>query len=333
MKAKGSLTVLLLCMLLALSGCQDASPTAMIVGATQDPAAEPTQTAAVPTGEQRSGEHTVSLYYRLRGEDMLARETRTISLPNDYRLDRMLIEMLIEGPLASNLELTGLFPVNTRVLSVSAQDSLLFVTLSQEFLSTPHDMPLNWRDSPTLKAEVLTRRRLAMESIINALTECTEYTAVQLLVQQSSQEERGQRIARNEIYSSETDPTVLFGPIYRSESVILTHYNTANTILSCWQQKEWDRLYRFVANQEDRPTAEAFAQEMEERSSTLFSYSLSPGHVSADGQKAIFSIQLGISDAQGVHQVITSLPLGLVLDQDIWKISYATLVRLMEAAR
>ncbi|HML46524.1 MAG TPA: GerMN domain-containing protein [Clostridia bacterium] len=321
--------LLLLGLLLILSGCQGAPPTAMLVQSAQTPAPEE---AADASGVTRSDEHTVALYYRLQGEDMLARETRTIALPNDYRLESRLIELLIEGPRASNLELTGLFPANTRLISVSEQDTMLFVTLSQEFLSTPHDMPVNWRDDRSLYEEVLARRRLAVDSIVNTLTECTEYTSVQLLIQPNVQEAYGQRIARKEIYASETDSTLLFGPVYRSESMILTHYNTANIILS-WQQKNWERLYRFVANKQGRPTAEAFEQEMDERRISLFSYSISPGHVSSDGQKAIFSVQLGLSGADGVHQIITSVPLAFTLEQDIWKISYETLVRLMQAAR
>lgn len=322
-----------LLMLLLLGGCKSAQPTALLVSPTQTPMAEETAAVDEISGVTRSDEHTVALYYRLQGEDMLARETRTVVLPNDYRLESRLVELLIEGPRASNLELTGLFPANTRLISVTEQDTLLFVTLSQEFLSTPHDMPVNWRDDRTLYEEVLTRRRLAVDSIVNTLTESTQYTSVQLLIQPNVQEAYGQRIARKEIYASETDPTLLFGPVYRSESMILTHYNTANVLLSSWQQKNWERMYRFVVNREERPTAEAFEQEMDERRISLFSYSISPGHVSSDGRKAIFSVQLGLSGADGVHQVITSMPLELTLEQDIWKITYNTLVRLMRAAR
>ncbi|MCL1796604.1 MAG: GerMN domain-containing protein [Clostridia bacterium] len=268
----------------------------------------------------------VALYFRMRGEDMLVRETRSIAFSLDTPEEQLLITRLIEGPGPNLLELTGLFNPGTRVLPPSAEGSLLIITLSREFLEKPADVPENWRSMPSWHAEVLTRRMLALSSIVNTITEETEYTAVQLLVQQSAGDNTGRRIERSEIYLDGSD-TVALGPVARSEGLILSSHNTANVVLDCWMSKDFDRLYRFV---QSKPTEEEFRQEMLLKAGFLTGFTLSHGIVSSDGQKAVFSATLEYTNRNGFQRV-QEFPLHFVWDNNLWKISYAQLLRLMEA--
>ncbi len=270
-------------------------------------------------------ERTVSLYFRMRDEAMLAREERSIPLYSDMRLEKVLIESLIEGPSPSSLDLTSPFIPGTRVISITESGSLLLVTLSQAFLDTPLDAPTQWQSDPVWRREVLLRRRLALASIVNTITEATSFTAVQLLVQENPSDMHGERISRQHLYEVfDGDP--LLTPVSRDESVILTHHNTAAVILDCWLQKDFARLYRLVASP---PTEAAFTEEVLSYSRTLTNYSLSPGTVSADGQRAVLVVNLTFLDGGAAN--VVGYTISLMQENGLWKIEYPALLRLMEA--
>lgn len=267
----------------------------------------------------------VSLYFRMRGEDMLARETRQVLFPLDSTVEATLITKLIEGPGPNLLELTGLFNPGTKV-TTSGEGSLLTVVLTPEFLAKPVDAPDNWQKEPAWRAEVLTRRRLALLSIVNTVTEETDYTAVQLLVQQDDDDRYGRRVPRAEIYEDGAENVVL-SPVTRAETSILSARNTAEVVLACWREKDYDRLYRFVLG---RPTEEEFRQRMLQVDRSLTSFSLLPGVVSGDGQMAVITANIEYRNANGYVQV-RDYPIRMVRDSSLWKMEYEALIRLMEA--
>lgn len=288
-------------------------------GDAQAPVISPSAEGSEP--EQRE----VSLYYRMRGEDMLARETRQVLFPLDTTVEAMLITKLIEGPGPNLLALTGLFNPGTKVMT-SGEGSLLTVVLSSEFLEKPADAPDNWRQDSAWHSEVLTRRRLALLSIVNTVTEETSYTAVQLLVQQDDNDRYGRRIPRAEIYEDGAESVVL-SPVTRAEASILSARNTAEIVLSCWREKDYDRLYRFVLG---RPTEEEFRQRMLQVDRSLTGFSLLPGVVSNDGQSAVITANIEYRNANGYVQV-RDYPIRMVRDSSLWKMDYEALIRLMEA--
>lgn len=138
----------------------------------------------------------VALYFRMQGENMLAREVRKIYLSRDDQLEKAIVRAIIDGPSASLLDLSSVFNPGTQVLSTFATGSILNVTLSREFLSAPPDVPANWYNYAYWREEVMMRRRLAFASVVLAVTDATEYTAVQFLVQERSDDLTGKRILR-----------------------------------------------------------------------------------------------------------------------------------------
>lgn len=268
----------------------------------------------------------VALYFRMRGENMLARETRMVTFPLDVSEEQVLITKLIEGPGPDMLDLTGLFNPGTRVLPPTGDGTLLTVTLSKEFLDKPADVPDNWRSVQSWRDEVLERRMLALASIVNTITEETQYTSVQLLVQRDENDRVGRRVERAEIYKDGAESLVL-SPISRAEELILSPHNTADIILSCWWKRDFDRLYRFVSGS---PTEAEFQQTMLEVGRALTSFTLSPGVVSDDGQSAVILAGLEYTNASG-FAVIRDFPMQMRRVNNLWKIEYAALLRLMEA--
>lgn len=319
------LTAALLCLGL-LSGCQS-RPEPPVDAATAAPQTEIQLPEIQPAAQESERDRRQApLYFRMRGEDMLARETRTVQVPKDKQLEQVLVESLIEGPSASLLDLTGVFIPGTKVLAVESDGDTLAVTLSREFLDTPVDAPSNWSDDPAWRAEVLTRRRLALESIVDTITEATTFTAVQLLVQQDADSTVGQRIDRGLIYGQYAgDPALT--PVFRDEAHILNHYNSAAVILESWRDKDFSRMYRYIIG---KPTEAAFQQEMIAMANSLVNYELSPGMVAEDGQSAVLSAWLSYTDARGITREL-SCPVHLTMENGLWKMTYATLLRLMEA--
>jgi len=305
-------------LVLAMVGCQ-------FIPASETMAPANTVVITPQMAQTRESTRTVSLYYRFRGEDRLARETREITLPNDRRLDEILITMLLDGPAASQSERVGLFPPGTRLISITQRNGVVFVTLSREFLGTPADMPINWQDNRTLQEEVLLRRRLGAYAIINTLAENAGAQSMQLLIQLDGE---SQGIPRTEFYREERDDGVLLGPITREESMILTHYYAADALLTAWCDKNWVRLYRYITL--GPPTGDAFTQEMDMWPISLLSYLVTPGCVSADGTKAYLTVYLDLIDWNGSRQSDAQAMLTLVLQNDVWKIEYESLRQLPE---
>lgn len=298
-------------------------PTAEI-GATQ---------ADVPSGSGGSRVETreVALYFRVQGEDLLARETRKIYLSRDERLEKAIVRAIIDGPSASLTDLTGTFNPSTQVLSVFETGSILNVTLSRAFLSSPTDVPADWYNYASWREEVLMRRRLSLAAVTLALTDASEYTAVQFLAQERADDLTGKRILRKEIFFGETDDTAVLGPMTREESLLLTQYNSAQVILECWRDKDFTRLYRFTAQADgERPTQEAFVQVVADMPYALIDFDVQPGSVSEDGQTAVMTVELTCM-SQGDTLEIHAYPMHLLRENGLWKISYSTLTRMMEA--
>lgn len=272
----------------------------------------------------------VALYYRMQGENLLACETRAIWLPKDKQVEEVLVEALIGGPSPGLLELSGLFSSGTKIAKTWHNDDLLTITLSQQFLDPPAGAPVDWESDAAWRTEVLTRRQLALASIVNTITEETNYTSVQFLVVDWGEETTGRRLLRGELYE-DAESDQLLAPVVRSEHFILTHNNTANLLMQCWRSQSYERIYRFVAQESTRrPTEAAFRQEMVEMNRPLLSFSVSAGMVAESGQKAIMEVSYDYHvDGQMVQ--VRNYPMRLVRENGIWKITYADLMRLMEA--
>lgn len=317
----------------ALSGCagRKESPPA------QDAAPRIAQSSAVAaeippgTGAGKVETREAPLYFRMQGENLLARETREIFLSRDEQLEKAIVRAIIDGPSASLLDLTATFNPGTQVLGTFATGSVLNVTFNRAFLTAPSDAPADWYNYASWREEVMMRRRLSLAAVVLAVTDASAYTSVQFLVQERADDLTGKRVLRKEIFFEETSDTAVLGPMTREESLLLTQHNSAQVILQSWQEKDFARLYRFVAQSDgQRPTQEAFIQAVSTVPGALLSFSVLPGSVSEDGKSAVMSAHLTRQDANGTREM-TAYPMHLERENGLWKIGYAALERMMEA--
>ena len=117
----------------------------------------------------------MALYFGYRGENLLAAETRTIDVPVSATLETAVVRALIAGPSAGQNELSGLFWEGVSLVSIDDNADILFVTLSESFVSTAPPADKIALDSGSAAGQ----KMLAIESIVNTITEMGTYSSVQ----------------------------------------------------------------------------------------------------------------------------------------------------------
>ena len=95
------------------------------------------------------------LYFQLEGEEYLAPEIRTMTIPESKSVEETLIRALISGPEGNSANITANINENTRLLSVTSDEDVLFVSLSDHFLDPPEGLGQDIEDPFVYEALVL----------------------------------------------------------------------------------------------------------------------------------------------------------------------------------
>ena len=309
---------LFLCCLL-LTGCTRDPIAPMVSGASGDVPAP--AVAGLPAST-----HTATLWFRFGEEPFLASEARVIHASPQESYALSLMRALLEGPGIAAAELNGLFPQGTQVLSVTQSGRMMYVTLSRHIMNGYADEPSNWRDQPEWAAEVPLRRKLAMQSISATLTENCSVDTVVILVDQGREATDSLRL-RQSYYTLDGD-AALADPLKRDEALLLTPMRTAEIILQCWQERDFTRLYRYVARTDPataqpRPEVTAFMDAMSGLPHLLWAVA-EGGSISADGQAAVFTVGGAWLD-QGAEQPFDGMVLRLNREKGLWRMGLSEL--------
>ena len=308
--------LLLLCLL--MSGCTQ------VPGI---PTAEELPPAAIPAPAADNlpqSRDQATFWFRYGTEPLLAPETREITHSRTESHALALLRALMEGPSAAAGELNSLFPAGTQVLSVTQSGRIMFVTLSRHIMKRFADEPANWRDQPVWAAEVPLRRELAMQSIAATLTENCQVDTVVILVEQSGTDS----LRLRQGYYSLDDDNRLAAPLVREERLLLSPSRTAEVILTCWNEGDYARLYRYVAavdpaTDTSRPEEAAFIEHMHAEPHLLRA-SVTGGSITMDGQRAVFTVS-GAYLLQGTEHSFSNMVLQLVREKGLWKIGHTQL--------
>lgn len=217
---------------------------------------------------------TVTLYFRYLDEPLLAQETRTLSVSPDQSHEKALIAALIAGPDVQSPELTGLFPAGVKVLSTLRQGRTLFVTLNKHIMNAYADEPESWQEDPAWRVESPLRRKLCMQSIVATVTENCDVDSVVVLVEQQTVTDSLR--LRERYYLTTEDASLLAEPLVRDDSLLLSPGTALHTILTCWQNRDWTRLERYVAGTIPKELAH------------LLDFSFTGPTLSPDGRTATF---------------------------------------------
>ena len=162
-----------------------------------------------------------------------------------------------------------------------------------------------------------------MQSIAASITESYPYTGVQILVHSENEVQTSLRLD-NAYYLDGSEG--LSEPVVRDEALLLSPQTTAKTILNAWAQKDFERMYNYLA-QSGKPTYTAFLDALGAAPSADV-FTVSGGSVSPDGQTAVVTVYLRLI-AQGMNDQFLSYPLQLIRENDSWKLKYERLEALM----
>ena len=322
---KTVLTALLLASLLPLTGACSLSGT---------PSTAPVPSSTVPAAEapaEMTRQGTATLYFRYLDEPYLAPETRVVNQTPSRPYEQVLISALLSGP--TGHDLTALFPPGTRVISTARQGRTLFITFSQELLNAYGDEPDTWASDPAWQAEVPLRRLLCMQGIAATITENCDVDRVQILVQQDTSAISSLRLEKRYFMLGETG---LADPIVRDDSLLLTAERTLSVILELWQQKDWQRMYLYIARQDggtglDRPVYRDFIAAMDALPA-LTEASFTGGSVSTDGSVTTFSLSARLRMPDGSDEDRPARTLRLRREDGLWRITMTQLTAWMEVS-
>ena len=279
-----------------------------------------------------SDEMEVTLYYRYGNTALLGMERARLEALKSEPLARSVVEKLVAGPDAAHGRLSGVFPSGTRVLSVTEEGSVVYVTLSEAFLGRPDGAPSDWEDLSVWQEEATLRRWLAAQSIVCALTEGGRCQRVQLYVAQD-ENDAPRRIPLAWFDLNAADPAVVLAAISREENAILTPRRAMQTILDAWQARDWAGVYALLcpAQGEQMPTLSVFEARMREADVSLLTAQVSEGTVDVGGQTATIVLDGAIRSSAGGDTRLIRESVPLVRTADNWTMRMDTLLSLMRA--
>lgn len=267
------------------------------------------------------------LYFRYMGSGWLGQEVRDVSVPRTDNMEKALVQALLDGPSIRSPHFRPLFPPGTQVLSVLEEGGRLFVTFNERLLD-----PLAGEEAETEgsdNAPSLLRRRLAMASLVNTLTESGEYSSVQVLVLGQPNAAGSMRLSAR-YYLEDRDS--LLDPLKRQEEWIVTPGLAAGLILSTWQSQFFSQLKLFVTRENAQWRPEEASLDIEKLPG-LLSYHVSGGSVSPDGSYAVLTVDARMAGQDGMQRDVSGYPLRLVRQDGIWKMSETSLLLLTGEVR
>jgi uncharacterized protein YceK len=311
--SKIKIIALLLALIITLSGC----------AAVQDQGPAKNTPDINPKAESANKDTSkVTLYYSYRGQQLLAGETRSIDVPVSEKLEKAVIRALIGGPSADRDQLVGLFWDGVKLVNVTNNEDILFVTLSEEFISTEPKTPV--LDEET----VGDRRKLAIYSIVNTITEMGTYSSVQFYVESKS---GNQRILGSDVGFEDTVERL--DRLNWENRYILTPEKTLEEVLGCYIKNNWAELYDYTAytnlDGTVKPDREVFTAALAETAgNSLDTFKIVGVNVASDGQTAKVFLDYTMKTRNG-DIPRSKVAVILVREEEIWKISYSSVVNVL----
>ena len=283
--------------------------------------------------DERPLKLNATLYFRYRNTAYLARELRELNVSRTVSDEMALVSALLEGPGSLSPHLSPLFPGGTQVLSTAVEGETLFITFNEALLGRYADEAVVFSTEYS-QGEGTLRRRLAMASLADTLTENGLYARVQVLVRQEKLVGNSMRLS-NRYYLLEDD--ALPPPLSRQEGYILTPQASAQIFLSGWQSGDFTAGLRLVKGSEGRapaPIPSDYDLKLSlEQAPKLADFLVTPGSISLDGQTALVTISLKLLSGDGTEKLVEHRPLRLLLREGVYAIPYEGFARLMEAVK
>ena len=317
---------LLLCCLFFFSGCMAEMANPLVKAEATPLPGVNMQLHAASASETNVAAIQVSLYYRFLDQPMLACETRSLVVSQDESIELAIAKALLQGPSAGHSDLQKLFPDSVTVESAIVRNHTLFITFNEALL-IDNSVPTDWANLPEWVAEAPLKRKLMIQSLVASITENSSCSEVQVLVNHS----QNQSSLRLENAYFLENGEGLSQPQTRNESLLLTPENTASLLLEAWRYGDFETLYAFLmpsSRSESKPSYQALIPEIDQLLPLSAFHLHGGGSVSADGQSVVLTVDLALL-REGMPVSVMGYPLTLTRENNIWKLRYAELQRLL----
>ena len=292
------------------------------------PSAVPSEEAAIqinPLPEAVSKDkETARLYFGYMQEALLIGEVRVFSVPINENSEASIIAELIKGPSTARTDLTQLINPNTKVVNVTQDGTFLSVTLSQDFLTPPEDTSADGTEN---EAYEKTRKMLAAYSIVNTIVEQGNFSRVQIYIDDDGTG-TGRPLTLEE---AGLDGEGTTEALERKGDLDLNGRNTLREIMSCIENKDWNMLYRYISFKnlygEDKPSLEDFKSEITAAKLVISDVEIGDEIQSADDLTEVVMASYVLKLRDGDAKTVSNVPLRLILENDVWKMTYTTFKR------
>lgn len=341
---------LALCLLLAaaLSGCS------LLPGASIKEDSVPENLPAIDPEAGVAREVQVKLYYRLTDEAYLVGVAGSVTVLASERIEKAMIRKLLSGvpPLTNNV--SEVIPRETKILDVSLEGGILYITLSGEFFDTSILDEAKRENAGYLESGFLTRqeydarvaaaeeemylcRRLSVCSIVNTVSEFDSDVRVQMLFDVDGSG-TGVRVSGKELGfapNAQANFDLLEPQTFFAEAVV-SPLTLAQCALERMMRGEYEKAYALFAETESggmqKPTYANFETEMLSRGK-IISYALYSYTLSAGGDQALVLADLEYLDPAGNAVALKGITIELRSEGNLYKLGYHAFTALMEGAQ
>lgn len=300
---------------------------ALFTGCTQNVIQERYPPDALPPINPYTGmvrDETITLYFRLADQMALVPEERTVRIGPRDNAAKIVINTLLEGPLAESTLLLSPFPRGTQVVDAVRKEDTVTVTLSKEFLES-NAFPGKYTDARAV-------RRLGVYAIVNSLCTVEGVEHVQLLIDTDSS---GIGVKLPPFlfgFTAEEISTSVLGPLERSEETTLAPSDMAAFTLTALVEQAYAQAYSYFSyGAGDVPDMQAFLLALQSRAQ-ITGFTIREFQEDATGQCA-FLLDLEWVTADQTARSVSNATLAARYEQGLYKIDYDDLLRLIQEAQ
>lgn len=269
------------------------------------------------------------LYFGLEGEEYLAPEIRTLTIPESKLVEESLIKELVNGPQGNSTSIAANINENTRVISVTSNEDVLFVSLSYDFLTPPDGLGQDIEDEEIYNNLVLSTRRMALYAIANTVTELGRYSSVQFSIDYDSNG-TGIRPTRGEMGFIGEGENQLIEPLYRNADIIFSPSSSIQVIMNAISEKNWSKVLKYTSITENPDeNIEETTRQLELNNLSLLEYQLISDTVSLNGSSAVVVLTYTYASEDGTSNVRENISFKMIIEDGIWKCSITSIKQML----
>lgn len=258
---------------------------------------------------------TMPLYFRYYTEPMLIRNSVNIDVTSQQLPEYYAISALISGISGDRRESQKCFGKNTSLVSVTEGEGVLYVTLSDGFLTdTKVDDDVKTREN----------RKIALYSVVNTVVEMGSFSGVQFYLNSSSSSVSYRPDTYEMGLTDNPAESTVLGVITRNTSLILTPSNTVSTALNHYANRDWEKFYLYIGSEGTMPLQEELAADLDYLALTLRDISSEANYTVSDNGKTATVIASFRVRSENRGYALTDVPLKVINKNGVWLMDYDT---------